>query len=109
MGSKQITSDGFPKFTLVGDANRLYFTENPPARDSIAQMSVNGGETAPSDVPFDNPIVADVSRQGSELLVTKAVLEGLDNPFGRCLSPPVRHAFSGKCPRTMPFGRPTGS
>ena len=65
----------------MGDANRLYFTENPPARDSIAQVSVNGGETAPLAVPFDNPIVADVSPQGSELLVTKAVLEGMDNPF----------------------------
>ena len=47
----------------------------------IAQVPVNGGETAPLAVPFDNPIVADVSPQGSELLVTKAVLEGLDNPF----------------------------
>src|ERR1700681_4355810 len=31
LGSKQITSDGLPKITLVGDANRLYFTEHPPA------------------------------------------------------------------------------
>ena len=81
LGSKQITSDGLPKITLVGDANRLYFTENPPGRYSIAQVSVNGGETAPVDVPFDNPMVTDVSQQGSELLVTKVVLEVLDNPF----------------------------
>ena len=81
LGSKQITSDGLPKITLVGDANRLYFTENPPAHLSIAQVSVNGGETAPVAVPFDNPIVTDVSQQGSELLVTKVVLEVLDNPF----------------------------
>ena len=81
LGSKQITSDGLPKITLVGDANRLYFTENPPAHLSIAQVSVNGGETAPVSVPFDNPLVTDVSQQGSELLVRKAVLETLDNPF----------------------------
>ena len=81
LGSKQITSDGLPKITLVGDADRLYFTENPPARLSIAQVSVNGGETAPVVVPFDNPVVTDVSQQGSELLVTRSVLEVLDNPF----------------------------
>ena len=81
LGSKQITSDGIPKMTLVGDANRLYFTENPPAHLSIAQVSVNGGETAPVGVPIDNPVVTDVSQQGSELLVTKNMLEVLDNPF----------------------------
>jgi len=81
LGSKQITSDGLPKITLVGDANRLYFTENPPAHLSIAQVSVDGGETAPVPMPFDNPIVTDVSQQGSELLVTKAMLEVLDNPY----------------------------
>ena len=78
LGSKQITSDGLPKITLVGDANRLYFTENPPARLSIAQVSVNGGETAPVGVPFDNPIVTDVARDGSELLVTQSILATLD-------------------------------
>ena len=81
LGSKQITSDGLPKITLVGDANRLYFTENPPARFSIAQVSVNGGETAPVSVPFDNPVVTDVSPQGSELLVSRNVLEVLDTPL----------------------------
>jgi eukaryotic-like serine/threonine-protein kinase len=81
LGSKQITSDGLPKITLVADASRLYFTENPPAHLSIAQVSVDGGETAPVTVPFDNPIVTGVSQQGSELLVTKVVLEVLDNPY----------------------------
>ena len=81
LGSKQITSDGLPKVTLVGDANRLYFTENPPARSSIAQVSVDGGEAAPVDVPFENPLVTDVSQQGSELLVTKVTLAVLDGPF----------------------------
>ena len=81
LGSKQTTSDGLPKVTLVGDANRLYFTENPPARFSIAQVSVDGGEAAPVDVPFENPLVTDVSQQGSELLVTKVTLAVLDAPF----------------------------
>ena len=52
LGSKQITNDGLPKFSLVTDGNRLYFTENPPTRYTIAQVSVNGGETAPVDRAF---------------------------------------------------------
>ena len=71
LGSKQITSDGLPKLTLVTDGNRIYFTENPPARYAIAQVSVNGGEAAPIDVPFDNPLVTDVSVERSELLLAQ--------------------------------------
>jgi hypothetical protein len=53
----------------VTDGNRLYFTENPPARYAIAQVAAGGGETAPIDVPFPNPIVGDVSPERSELLL----------------------------------------
>jgi eukaryotic-like serine/threonine-protein kinase len=72
LGSKQITSDGLPKFNLLTDGNRIYFTENPPGRYAIAQVSSAGGETAPVDGPFPNPFVADVSAEQSELLVTQA-------------------------------------
>jgi serine/threonine protein kinase/Tol biopolymer transport system component len=78
-GSKQITNDGLPKLSLVTDGNRIYFTENPPARYAIAQVSVNGGESAPIDVPFDNPIVADVSVEQSELLLGQNVQ--FESPF----------------------------
>jgi eukaryotic-like serine/threonine-protein kinase len=70
-GAKQITNDGLPKLNLVTDGNRLYFTENPPARLRIAQVSSGGGETAPIDVPFDNPVVTDVSTERSELLIAQ--------------------------------------
>src|SRR5215471_5950161 len=69
-GSKQITNDGLFKYNLVTDGNRIYFTENAPGRRAIAQASIAGGETAPIDVPFENPIVTDVSQERSELLVT---------------------------------------
>jgi eukaryotic-like serine/threonine-protein kinase len=72
VGSKQITNDGLPKLSMVSDGNRIYFTENPPARFSIAQVSSAGGETAAIDVPLDNPVVADVSAERSELLITQA-------------------------------------
>ena len=80
-GSKQTTNDGLFKFNLVTDGNRIYFTENAPSRRAIAQASIAGGETAPIDVPFDNPTVNDVSQERSELLVTQDLLETLDNPY----------------------------
>jgi len=68
-GSKQITNDSLPKFNILTDGNRLYFTENPAARISIGQASLAGGETAPINVPFENPVLLDVSPERSELLV----------------------------------------
>jgi eukaryotic-like serine/threonine-protein kinase len=80
-GSKQITSDGLPKFNLRTDGNRIYFVENPPTRYTIAQVSVSGGETAPVEVPIDNPVVIDVSPESSELLVTQASIDYLPKPY----------------------------
>ena len=70
--AKQITNDGLPKLSIVTDGNRLYFTENPPARYAVAQVSVNGGEAAPVDVPFENPFVVDISLDRSELLLEQS-------------------------------------
>lgn len=72
LGSKQITNDGLPKLNVLTDGNRLYVTENAPARLVIAQVSVNGGETAPFDVPIENPILSDISPDRSLLLITQA-------------------------------------
>ena len=72
LASKQITNDGLPKLTLVTDGNRIYFTENPPTRYSIAQVSVTGGEAAPVEVPLANPVVTDVSTERSELLLAQS-------------------------------------
>jgi serine/threonine protein kinase/Tol biopolymer transport system component len=71
LGSKQITNDGLPKLNLLTDGNRLYITENAPSHLTIAQVSVNGGETAPFDIALDNPILSDISPDRSELLVTQ--------------------------------------
>jgi serine/threonine protein kinase len=38
LGSKQITNDGLPKLKLLTDGNRLYMTENPPARLMILKF-----------------------------------------------------------------------
>jgi serine/threonine protein kinase/Tol biopolymer transport system component len=76
---KQITNDGLPKLSIVTDGVRLYFTENPPARYAVAQVSVQGGEAAPVDVPFENPFVDDVSPERSELLLRQAAASMIDN------------------------------
>jgi hypothetical protein len=78
--SKQITNDGLHKMYPVTDGNRIYFTETPSTRYSIVQVSVSGGETAPIDVPFDNPIVGDASPGGSELLLGQAGV-GAESPL----------------------------
>ena len=72
LGSKQITSDGLPKINIVADRSRLYVTEATPSRYSIVQVSASGGETAPLQVPFENPIAVDVSPEQSELLVAES-------------------------------------
>jgi eukaryotic-like serine/threonine-protein kinase len=81
LGAKQITHDGLPKFDLRTDGNRLYFMENPPARYTIAQVSVNGGETAPVAAPFENPILLGLSADQSELLVAQPMMAAAGSPL----------------------------
>jgi eukaryotic-like serine/threonine-protein kinase len=70
-GSHQLTNDGLQKLMLGSDGSRLYLTESSGTRQTIAQVSVNGGETAPLAVPLSNPMLSDISSDGSELLVAE--------------------------------------
>lgn len=72
IGSKQITNDGLPKNSLATDGNRIYFNENPPGRFIVSQVASGGGQVAPLDIPLDNPALNDVSKDGSELLLSMA-------------------------------------
>jgi len=76
LGSKQITSDGFPKSTLVTDGSRIYFSETSPTRSTVSQVSVNGGAAVPLDIPFQNPFVVDVSAERSELMLIEGISFG---------------------------------
>lgn len=79
-GSKQITSDGFQKISEASDGNRLYLTESSGPRVFLTQVSSSGGESAPLNVPIENPNISDVSRDGSELLIEIGIgLQG--SPF----------------------------
>jgi eukaryotic-like serine/threonine-protein kinase len=81
IGSKQITNDGLPKFGLITDGSRIYFTETPPNRYSIVQVSAGGGEVAAMDVPITNPLALDTSSDQSELLVGQATSGGSPGSF----------------------------
>ena len=59
---------------LVTDGMRVYFDEFTGDTTRIAQVSVKGGDVSYLDTPLiPNPRVADISPDGSELLVLSAL------------------------------------
>jgi len=68
----QLTTDGYPKSGAMGtDGSRIYFNEALPGpRGVIAQVSVNGGEVVPLSVPLKRPGLLDLSKDGTELLIS---------------------------------------
>ena len=69
VGIHQITNDGLLKGTLTTDGSRIYFAESDGGRLSLAQVSAGGGESAPIETPYRVVYPADVSPDGSELLL----------------------------------------
>jgi Tol biopolymer transport system component/DNA-binding winged helix-turn-helix (wHTH) protein len=71
-GFVRLTSDGHAKgFPLRTDGTRIYTTEYFPGTGSfLVQVSVNGGEATPFTTPFRRLRLADISRDGTELLLT---------------------------------------
>ncbi len=72
----QLTDDGKPKFNLMSDGSRIYFTEGTAEKSRIAQVSVTGGPTAPVETRFANLAVQGVAQGGSALLAMVS-----DHPF----------------------------
>ena len=78
-GIHPLTQSGHPKslmgrHRLVTDGMRVYFDEFNGDTTRIAQVSVKGGDVSYLDTPLiPNPRVADISGDGSELLVFSAV------------------------------------
>ena len=65
-----LTSDRQKKFDpLVTDGSRLYFVTPTRGKWTITQVSVSGGETAPVASHFDDIQLADISPNGSEMLI----------------------------------------
>jgi Tol biopolymer transport system component/DNA-binding winged helix-turn-helix (wHTH) protein len=74
----QMTNDARPKWgPLRTDGTRIYMNEYLPERhSSVAQVSINGGETTLFASPLREPRVADISPDGTELLLMNDELSG---------------------------------
>jgi len=68
-GYAQITHDGGPKFAVGTDGIRLYLNVYPDSSPP-AQVPISGGEITRVPVALPNPWLADVSPDGSTLLVS---------------------------------------
>ncbi len=72
----QLTSDSRGKFPpLVTDGSRIYFTEPSGAGWALMQIPVAGGTPVQIPTPFPSTLLADISSDGSELLITN-ILSG---------------------------------
>jgi serine/threonine protein kinase/Tol biopolymer transport system component len=69
LGYTPLTHDREQKNSLVTDGTRLYFMMPKKTGWTIAQVSASGGETAPVASHFDDIQLADISPNGSELLI----------------------------------------
>ena len=66
----QLTSDGQAKQgRLVSDGSRIYFSEILPVGQILVQVSAKGGETSTIPTTVANPRPADISPDGTELLI----------------------------------------
>ncbi len=70
----RLTNDGQVKDgPLLTDGLRIYFNEILPGpRHVVSQVSIHGGEAVPVGIPLKQPLVADASQDGTELLLANA-------------------------------------
>ena len=67
----RLTDDGQTKFgPLCTDGSRIYFNEVMRGpRSLIVQVPIKGGEVVPLSTPIKQPVVLDLSKEGTDLLV----------------------------------------
>ena len=71
----QVTSDGQAKQgRLLTDGSRIYFSEILPVGRILAQVSTKGGETTTIPTTISDPRPADISPDGTELLIVSGYL-----------------------------------
>jgi Tol biopolymer transport system component/DNA-binding winged helix-turn-helix (wHTH) protein len=70
----RLTNDGQAKTgTIATDGSRIFLNELLPGpRNLITQVSVTGGETVPLSVPLRQAEMLDISRDGTELLISSS-------------------------------------
>ena len=81
-GSKQVTTDGRAKDTMVTDGSRIYFSSFSGIRHSLHEVSLAGGAAVSVLTSMGNPTIAAISPDHSELLVRDCqTLRGQDCPL----------------------------
>lgn len=97
LGYHQITNDGRPKEnTIVTDGTRIYFTELTPSGWIVAEVPAGGGEVKPLSTFLDHPLIQDLSRTRSEILIL--------DPFGAVQTPRLwAMPLSGSSPRRVGY------
>jgi DNA-binding winged helix-turn-helix (wHTH) protein/WD40 repeat protein len=82
----QLTSDGQAKQgRLLSDGSRIYFSEVLPVGRIIAQVSTKGGDTTTIPTTVSNPRPADISPDGTELLILSGDVSKEDEIYGGAL------------------------
>jgi len=82
----QLTSDGQAKQgRLLSDGSRIYFSEVLPVGRIVAQVSTKGGETTTIPTTVSNPRPADISPDGTELLILSGDISKKEEPYGGAL------------------------
>jgi serine/threonine protein kinase len=100
----QLTDDGEPKDRrLVTDGSRIYFNEGAPGSWRIAQVSVNGGQTAPIASRLTNPEIADLAPDGSALLALVGGFNDVLDPLWSIPLPAGEPAVSAIFARKTPI------
>ena len=82
----QLTSDGQAKQgRLLSDGSRIYFSEVLPVGRIIAQVSAKGGQTTTIPTTVSNPRPADISPDGTELLILSGDISKKEETYGGAL------------------------
>jgi DNA-binding winged helix-turn-helix (wHTH) protein len=82
----QLTSDGQAKQgRLLSDGSRIYFSEVLPVGRIVAQVSAKGGETTTIPTTVSNPRPADISPDGTELLILSGDISKKEETSGGAL------------------------
>jgi DNA-binding winged helix-turn-helix (wHTH) protein/WD40 repeat protein len=82
----QLTSDGQAKQgRLLSDGSRIYFSEVLPVGRIVAQVSAKGGQTTTIPTTVSNPRPADISPDGTELLILSGDISKKEETYGSAL------------------------
>jgi Tol biopolymer transport system component len=85
---------------LAADGSRLYFGERIGERLVVAAVPTSGGEPETVPIPLTSPVVADVSPDGSEMLVFDASVTALEENLVH-VHPLYRVPTGGGAPRRV--------